>query len=97
FNSVSYAASQAISIGDKRFQTPRHSFSNEEVWDFDDKTFKQINGTNYYGVFKQGLVSDITLEVFNPKQSLQLSLIHISEPTRLLSISYAVFCLKKKK
>ena len=32
-------------------------------------------------------------------QSLQsdLSLIHISEPTRLLSISYAVFCLKKKK
>src|SRR5678815_1225902 len=29
--------------------------------------------------------------------ALYLSLIHISEPTRLLSISYAVFCLKKKK
>ena len=28
--------------------------------------------------------------------ALILSLIHISEPTRLLSISYAVFCLKKK-
>eukprot|EP00658_Telonema_sp_P-2_P066332 TRINITY_DN5537_c0_g1_i12.p1 TRINITY_DN5537_c0_g1~~TRINITY_DN5537_c0_g1_i12.p1 ORF type:complete len:250 (-),score=55.85 TRINITY_DN5537_c0_g1_i12:108-857(-) len=28
---------------------------------------------------------------------MELSLIHISEPTRLLSISYAVFCLKKKK
>src|SRR5674536_392654 len=27
----------------------------------------------------------------------ELSLIHISEPTRLMSISYAVFCLKKKK
>eukprot|EP00658_Telonema_sp_P-2_P027006 TRINITY_DN20953_c0_g1_i1.p1 TRINITY_DN20953_c0_g1~~TRINITY_DN20953_c0_g1_i1.p1 ORF type:complete len:202 (+),score=48.89 TRINITY_DN20953_c0_g1_i1:48-653(+) len=27
---------------------------------------------------------------------IHLSLIHISEPTRLLSISYAVFCLKKK-
>src|SRR5678816_3407048 len=27
---------------------------------------------------------------------MRLSLIHISEPTRLLSISYAVFCLKKK-
>ena len=26
-----------------------------------------------------------------------LSLIHISEPTRLLSISYADLCLKKKK
>eukprot|EP00658_Telonema_sp_P-2_P045672 TRINITY_DN3365_c0_g1_i3.p1 TRINITY_DN3365_c0_g1~~TRINITY_DN3365_c0_g1_i3.p1 ORF type:complete len:231 (+),score=32.56 TRINITY_DN3365_c0_g1_i3:511-1203(+) len=29
--------------------------------------------------------------------TMDLSLIHISEPTRLLSISYAVFCLKKKK
>src|SRR5678816_2488522 len=28
-------------------------------------------------------------------QYFALSLIHISEPTRLLSISYAVFCLKK--
>ena len=26
-----------------------------------------------------------------------LSLIHISEPTRRYAISYAVFCLKKKK
>eukprot|EP00658_Telonema_sp_P-2_P053533 TRINITY_DN4209_c0_g2_i2.p1 TRINITY_DN4209_c0_g2~~TRINITY_DN4209_c0_g2_i2.p1 ORF type:complete len:528 (-),score=129.65 TRINITY_DN4209_c0_g2_i2:53-1636(-) len=31
------------------------------------------------------------------EQFMDLSLIHISEPTRLLSISYAVFCLKKKK
>src|SRR5678816_4640158 len=30
-----------------------------------------------------------------PWSDLELSLIHISEPTRLLSISYAVFCLKK--
>src|SRR5450756_994893 len=29
--------------------------------------------------------------------SYRLSLIHISEPTRLGMISYAVFCLKKKK
>src|SRR5450756_2917234 len=29
--------------------------------------------------------------------SKHLSLIHISEPTRLGMISYAVFCLKKKK
>src|SRR5678816_4610726 len=27
----------------------------------------------------------------------KICLLHISEPTRLLSISYAVFCLKKKK
>src|SRR5450756_505430 len=31
------------------------------------------------------------------QQNQDLSLIHISEPTRLGMISYAVFCLKKKK
>src|SRR5665648_317646 len=35
-------------------------------------------------------------EVFGIPE-LDLSLIHISEPTRLGMISYAVFCLKKKK
>ena len=30
-------------------------------------------------------------------EMMNLSLIHISEPTRLMSITYAVFCLKKKK
>ena len=30
-------------------------------------------------------------------QTKNLSLIHISEPTRRRGISYAVFCLKKKK
>src|SRR5450756_3007128 len=37
---------------------------------------------------------NIALQVF---EGLTLSLIHISEPTRLGMISYAVFCLKKKK
>src|SRR5450756_3074339 len=32
-----------------------------------------------------------------PPMESWLSLIHISEPTRLGMISYAVFCLKKKK
>eukprot|EP00831_Metopus_contortus_P069964 TRINITY_DN63169_c0_g1_i1.p3 TRINITY_DN63169_c0_g1~~TRINITY_DN63169_c0_g1_i1.p3 ORF type:complete len:104 (-),score=35.64 TRINITY_DN63169_c0_g1_i1:74-385(-) len=31
------------------------------------------------------------------QEGMELSLIHISEPTRPLYISYAVFCLKKKK
>src|SRR5678815_3881905 len=35
--------------------------------------------------------------IINRSDNSNLSLIHISEPTRLLSISYAVFCLKKKK
>ena len=33
--------------------------------------------------------------IARPQITKHLSLIHISEPTRLLSISYAVFCLKK--
>eukprot|EP00658_Telonema_sp_P-2_P035443 TRINITY_DN25777_c0_g1_i3.p1 TRINITY_DN25777_c0_g1~~TRINITY_DN25777_c0_g1_i3.p1 ORF type:complete len:267 (+),score=-34.29 TRINITY_DN25777_c0_g1_i3:77-877(+) len=40
----------------------------------------------------KGIVNTI-----NTQLTYILSLIHISEPTRLLSISYAVFCLKKKK
>eukprot|EP00658_Telonema_sp_P-2_P044829 TRINITY_DN32735_c0_g1_i1.p1 TRINITY_DN32735_c0_g1~~TRINITY_DN32735_c0_g1_i1.p1 ORF type:complete len:196 (+),score=54.29 TRINITY_DN32735_c0_g1_i1:60-647(+) len=41
-------------------------------------------------------MSDIVRCILLSVQAQQLSLIHISEPTRLLSISYAVFCLKKK-
>ena len=33
----------------------------------------------------------------NTRGIIDLSLIHISEPTRQAEISYAVFCLKKKK
>ena len=40
---------------------------------------------------------DEQLESIKKQRGYSLSLIHISEPTRLLSISYAVFCLKKKK
>src|SRR5678815_5609683 len=36
------------------------------------------------------------LGLLRGRRHTSLSLIHISEPTRLLSISYAVFCLKKK-
>src|SRR5450756_2719836 len=39
-------------------------------------------------------VGDLKIERFLTAQA--LSLIHISEPTRLGMISYAVFCLKKK-
>src|SRR5450759_1074534 len=37
------------------------------------------------------------LKGIKDNEVLYLSLIHISEPTRLGMISYAVFCLKKKK
>ena len=54
---------------------------------------------------KESLLADCDSQYlrswFAPRTLLEmlyyLSLIHISEPTRLLSISYAVFCLKKNK
>ena len=39
----------------------------------------------------------ITLTMTHAQAAQLLSLIHISEPTRQAEISYAVFCLKKKK
>ena len=42
-----------------------------------------------------GVMGNNLLKRFN--MVYDLSLIHISEPTRLGMISYAVFCLKKKK
>src|SRR5450759_2658125 len=42
------------------------------------------------------LVADTLLRELNNSGFPTLTLIHISEPTRLGMISYAVFCLKKK-
>src|SRR5450756_3162607 len=42
-------------------------------------------------------VEDVPFETNREAPRPRLSLIHISEPTRLGMISYAVFCLKKKK
>ena len=58
-----------------------------------------------YQQLAQQLTEQIALGVWLPgdrlpslrEQVISLSLIHISEPTRLGMISYAVFCLKKKK
>ena len=41
--------------------------------------------------------SGIGMAIALIEMGLDLSLIHISEPTRQAEISYAVFCLKKKK
>lgn len=79
-----HAANQATPIDDKKFQIPKHSFSDEDVWDFEKQTFKQVNGSNYYGMLRQGLVSGVTLEVFNPKQSLEKSKLGVLTPDHSL-------------
>src|SRR5450759_4943903 len=49
----------------------------------------------FSGIFGGGREAPMTRP--EAGEDLELSLIHISEPTRLGMISYAVFCLKKKK
>src|SRR5450756_1861822 len=53
-------------------------------------------GHGHYPVFI-GDAQHLADPVLVVKPHEYLSLIHISEPTRLGMISYAVFCLKKKK
>ena len=53
-----------------------------------------------YVITVKNLVQNFLMLTISDKvqfTSLDLSLIHISEPTRRRGISYAVFCLKKKK
>ena len=49
-----------------------------------------------YG-WRGGVASGLGIGAADIGLTLLLSLIHISEPTRRRGISYAVFCLKKKK
>src|SRR5674536_396836 len=67
-----------------------------------DDTSTRVNGNNWYTqiICNPYYAAYFTVPHKNRETILDillLSLIHISEPTRLLSISYAVFCLKKKK
>src|SRR5450759_4998433 len=66
----------------------------DEMFDYPHHSFKSVHiaGTNGKGSVSHILAS--VLQEAGYKTGLYLSLIHISEPTRLGMISYAVFCLK---
>src|SRR5665213_4416989 len=51
----------------------------------------EITGSGGAGIWFENVSGDVSGNIIT------LSLIHISEPTRQAEISYAVFCLKKKK
>ena len=53
--------------------------------------------SNTFSIIPDALGKSEEAKVTNLVGLLDLSLIHISEPTRQAEISYAVFCLKKKK
>src|SRR5665647_979242 len=62
--------------------------------------FPRLNKTNSATRASSWIVSlapSLSLKSVSPTLFINLSLIHISEPTRRTPISYAVFCLKKKK
>ena len=59
-----------------------------------NNTLAEINASNDTDIEKKNKILNANIQLRD--SLLKLSLIHISEPTRLLSISYAVFCLKKK-
>src|SRR5660397_269536 len=56
-----------------------------------EEAYGQPNPEAVFGMPRDRFPDDMDVEA-----GMQLSLIHISEPTRLRRISYAVFCLKKK-
>src|SRR5678815_4689726 len=64
----------------------------KEVWD-KVRVCSQVSARIMWVKVKFGGEMWVFICAYAP---VNLSLIHISEPTRLLSISYAVFCLKKK-
>src|SRR5674476_1529582 len=72
-----------------------YSFTDFDVF----QPAKLIGTGNYERLFADAVFWNalkVTLEYVVINIGFQLSLIHISEPTRQAEISYAVLCLKKK-
>ena len=72
----------------------KKTFLNVQLQE-DNKTLDEVVITGYGGTQLRSKMTNSIAKVDN--STLSLSLIHISEPTRQAEISYAVFCLKKKK
>ena len=94
-NKYTYYASQAKKDGYEQianiFQmTADNEKEHAKIW------FKQLHGGKVPGTM-ENLLDGAAGEHYEWTDMYKLSLIHISEPTRLGMISYAVFCLKKKK
>src|SRR5450759_5306263 len=62
---------------------------------FEEKNITASSYTQYGTYFYSTMVSEPN-SLYLTGTVLDMNLIHISEPTRLGMISYAVFCLKKK-
>src|SRR5450756_2667828 len=98
---ISTASQNSISMKGLAFNPSALTISKgaNVTWTNDDSTTHTV--TSDTGAFQSGNLSpgNSFTHQFNETGTFpyHLSLIHISEPTRLGMISYAVFCLKKKK
>ena len=63
-----------------------------DAFDLNAPLVFSVTALNNY--LRELLETDEVLQDLWVRGEISLSLIHISEPTRLLSLSYAVFCLK---
>src|SRR5664279_5541049 len=87
-NGMSFEALNNIALQTKRLIV----VLNDNAWSID----KNVGAIAEY---LHKIVTNPTVAAMHDRAAtmLELSLIHISEPTRRTPISYAVFCLKKKK
>ena len=98
FNGTSnYLTRTPSSLGNRRTFT--FSFWHKKSADDAEAFFNTIINTSKYPLTRLSNTNatEIAKVLENSYRAMNLSLIHISEPTRLRRISYAVFCLKKKK
>src|SRR5665648_1228196 len=82
-------------LGDDRAGTIKEAILSAMLWAEEELGIG--NGSQKWDVAWKKLIEILADKNISLKKSEELSLIHISEPTRLGMISYAVFCLKKKK
>src|SRR5678809_555409 len=83
----------------RAFLNPAASKSEDPYWDPEDARYSVIRylPSTIENASGPHVSDPRTGEILESDIQYYLSLIHISEPTRQAEISYAVFCLKKKK
>eukprot|EP00831_Metopus_contortus_P077566 TRINITY_DN7310_c0_g1_i4.p2 TRINITY_DN7310_c0_g1~~TRINITY_DN7310_c0_g1_i4.p2 ORF type:complete len:194 (-),score=35.71 TRINITY_DN7310_c0_g1_i4:98-679(-) len=88
---------KVFNLGDVEVDLAESDESTTTVTVKPSTTYNTPDNDIYYPSTTTFLATRLVASTFSLSKPQLLSLIHISEPTRPLYISYAVFCLKKKK
>ena len=95
FDDLKYALLDAQTFDPKHYGFPEIYYKIMETDQVRVNAFRRAFA--HYNNLKDAVVCEAGIGRLALTQHYLLSLIHISEPTRRYAISYAVFCLKKKK